>query len=138
MGYILKFVLGDYNGSGHDMQEIHYKESNYSKEEITKAYEKAVSIVGIDLVKDVGDDCDEYCMQENHFKRFLDLGILSLGDLYDTEDFESLYLNSQIFLEIFEAMIKMVLEDFKWSDFQKDYEYLDILEGAGYGFLGMN
>lgn len=126
--HIIHFELGDYSGDGHGFSDSFYKKSNYSVEQITEAYAKAVNIVGVDLVEDVCTDYEDYHVTQEQYDKLLKHGLIE-----EEEDVEDFYIDIDLYLDIFEAMIKLVLKDFWWIDFPESCENLDILNGAGYG-----
>ena len=54
MKYLLKLVIGDFGGEGHEKRDFILIKSNLSKSNLMKAYEKGSKIIDFDLIKEIG------------------------------------------------------------------------------------
>ena len=153
--YTLEYTLGD--SSGESYHENHFAKSNYSPEEISKAYKSATELLGFNFVKEVGVECDDYSIPCKYTGKLLEYGILEpsdfgyseeewiehLEDIFEGEHLnygdlnEDFYdLNREVFVDIFIKIIKLILPDFELTEVITPTDgYLIELVGAGYGLF---
>lgn len=138
LNHNIGFSIGDYSWDGHGLYQEYHIVSNYSGEEISKAYQELSEELGWNFL----DECNEYRnrnLTEKGEQCLLDLGIISEsdilmskeewgGDTYAIED-------SDKFVDIFFKLVKIKIPDLIWDYRDLNEENLPLLNGAGYGLF---
>ena len=155
--YTLEYSLGDRCYDGHGRYEEHFAKSNYSSEEISKAYKSATELLGFDYVKEIAAEFMDSSISCKYTGKLLKHGILTPSDFgyseeewkeyidsisengsFDYEDLnEDFYdLDQDKFVDIFVKIIKLILPDFELIEVTVPTNgFLNELEGAGYGLF---
>lgn len=142
--YNIGFTLGDPSGDGHSQTIDYHIVTNYSANDITKAYKRASEYLGFDFVKEVGSEyladrwiCQEVTEKLLEFKIIHKDGIVreeaSWGPPIGCYDMD--YAEEE-FVNIFFGIVKIIIPDFEWKERDLEEEWLPILDGAAYGFIG--
>lgn len=138
--YNITFTLGDPSDDGHGRIREYHIRCNYSAEEITEAYKKAISILGFDYVEDICSEYEESYIDPDKAHILVEHGIISSEDL-ETENYYSTEKGSywvdgcDKYVCIFFEIIRLVLFDCEWYLANFNEEQLFILNGAGYGLF---
>lgn len=136
----ITFKLGDPSDDGHGRIKEYHIRCNYSTEEITKAYKKAISILGFDYVEDICSEYQESYIDPNKARILVEHRIISSENL-ETEDYYSIKKGSywvdgcDEYVRIFFEIIKLILPDCEWHVANYNEEYLSLLNCAGYGLF---
>ena len=140
--YNIKFTLGDPSGDGHACTSEYHMVSNYSIDDITKAYNAFVEETGLDYIRDIGSEymCPSYIPQKET-AILLEKGIISEEWVSKKDDEytpRGCYILGEFpkeeFLNVFWNIIKYKIPDFIYKERDLQELYLDILDGAAYGF----
>lgn len=138
LNHNIGFSIGDYGWDGHCLYQEYHIVSNYSGEEISKAYQE--------LSKDLGwnflEECNEYRnrnLTEKGEQCLLDLGIISESDILVSKEewYGDTYAieNSDEFVDIFFKLVKIKIPDLVWDYRNLNEESIHLLDGAGYGLF---
>ena len=140
----ITFSLGDPWGDGHGHYSEYHMQSNYSVEEIEKAYKEACEIIGLDFVNRIADEyeCDWFLDEEttNLFLKYnlIDANSVTPEDEGDrSQPANCFYFENALddYLAIFKRIIRLVLPDFILTNRDLEEETLSILDGAAYGLF---
>lgn len=138
LNHNIGFSIGDYYWDGHCLYQEYHIVSNYSGEEISKAYQELSEELGWNFL----DECRGYgeqCLSEEGEQHLLELGIISESDILasrreypdDTYTIE----NSDEFVDIFFKLVQIKIPDLVWDYRNLNEESLPLLNGAGYGLF---
>lgn len=138
LNHNIGFSTGDYGGDGHCLYQEYHIASNYSGEEISKAYQEISKELGWDFLA----ECRGYreqCLTKEGEQHLLKLGIISESDILaakeewcgDTYAIES----SDEFVDIFFKLVKIKIPDLIWNYRDLNEESIQLLDGAGYGLF---
>lgn len=140
----ITFSLGDSNREGHGGFETYHMISNYTVDEIQKAYKEATKMLRFDYVKEC---CYcEYYIKPEYIKILIDKGIIDKGYLNKNDSHCPVGAYSLIeageatseYLYIFNSIVKLVRPDFIMKERDLQEETLTILEGTAYGITDVN
>lgn len=149
----ITFTLGDPSGDGHANTIDYHMVSNYSAQEIDKAYLDAKKVLGFDYCRKVGNEYCDSSIKRDYVKSLLSNNIITEKniEMYGTEsvDYDDIliyqdedgefHLNTDwgmkcgVFLELFERIVKLVLPDFVMTSRDLNEKTIHCLEGAAYG-----
>ena len=121
---IFALVVGDWSGDGHEKTIKVLVKTNFTEDEIEKAYKKAVRIVGVDLTKDVCRNYDERRIPYDKFKELIKFD--EIFELYEgiskeitEKDFKSdtwiSYVEPSHFADLYLAFCKIGNPDFRYK-----------------------
>lgn len=159
--YTLEYSLGDRCYDGHGRYEEHFAKSNYSSEEISKAYKSATELLGFDYVKEIAAEYMDSSISCKYTGKLLKHGILTPSDFgYSEEEwkeyidsisengsFDYEYLNEYLnedfydldqdkFVDIFVKIIKLILPDFELIEVTVPTDgCLNELDNTAYGLF---
>ena len=155
--YTLEYSLGDPYDEGHGKCERHFDKSNYSSEEISKAYKSATELLGFDYVKEIAAKYMDSSISCKYTGKLLKHGILTPSDFgyseeewkeyidsiskngsFDYEDLnEDFYdLDQDKFVDIFVKIIKLILPDFELTEVITPTDgCLNELDNTAYGLF---
>lgn len=135
--HIISVEIGDTSRDGHGLFDPYILECNYSAEDIKQAYYKATDLLGFDFIKECCHDYQDYIISPKYTSILVDKGIINKEDLI--EETEGRWVKggyevqeTQEFLYIYLDIVKLVLTDLDYNNFNS--EYLD-LDNAGYGLF---
>jgi hypothetical protein len=145
MSHRTKILLGDTSGDGHSQSESFLIESNLSRSEISKAYDKGTEILGLEYrtnyggverirYKGISNFCEDYEDSEIP-EYFIDLlGMHGVLDkVGDREDLFEGYCYSDQFLQIYLGIVKLGDPTFTHKIISDNVQSIDI---GGYGLFG--
>ena len=138
LNHNIGFSIGDYGCDSHGLYQEYYIVSNYSREEISKAYQELSKELGWNFLAECRIYEDRYLTKEGE-QHLLKLGIISesdilaskeawYGDTYAIED-------SDEFVDIFFKLVQIKIPDLMWDYRDLNEESLPLLNGAGYGLF---
>lgn len=139
--HTITLVLGDWSKDGHNISHNEYIKSNFSIEEIEKAYKIGAVRLNVDLTEDIAAGYDENSLPFEELKKFIDAGFLEKYDGFSKDDLKSIknktdieYLDSDLFIELYLFTILCGNDKFK-------YKILNASENTsinigGYGLFG--
>ena len=138
LNHNIGFSIGDYSWDGHGLYQEYHIVSNYSGEEISKAYQELSEELGWNFL----DECREYeeqCLTEEGEQYLLKFGIISESDILNSQrewcgDTYAIE-NSDKFVDIFFKLVKIKIPDLVWDYRDLNEESLSLLNGAGYGLF---
>lgn len=138
LNHNIGFFTGDYGGDGHCLYQEYHIVSNYSGEEISKAYQELSKELGWHFLEECRGYREQRLTKEGE-QHLLKLGILSESDMLaskeewdgDTYTIES----SDEFIDIFFKLVKIKIPDLMWDYRDLNEESLYLLDGAGYGLF---
>ncbi len=93
---IIRLVVGDYSGDGHNKSESFYINSSLSKKNMQEAYINGAKKLGVDLVNDICTNYEDSRLPPEAKKIFMDAGFEDKYD-YELDDEESMAYNHQWF-----------------------------------------
>lgn len=138
LNHNIRFSIGDYSWDGHGLYQEYHIVSNYSGEEISKAYQELSEELGWNFLA----ECREYeeqCLTEEGEQYLLKFGIISEFDILDSQrewcgDTYAIE-SSDEFVDIFFKLVKIKIPDLIWDYRDLNEENLLLLNGAGYGLF---
>ena len=131
--HLVKVVVGDWSGDGHNITETTIIESNLTSSELYSAYIKGSKIVGFDLSECCSDYQDSK-LQGQYIKMLRENGIDIIfdgraEDPLDDED-DGVNLMVEEFVEIYLNICKLARPEFEWKEVR-----LGNLDIGGYGLM---
>lgn len=123
----IKLVVGDWSKDGHEKSEDIYIESNLSIKDLTKAYKKGVSIVGLDVQSEVAANYQDSNISKKDLDKLINAGL----EIELDEDGDEFYLDENSYSEIWLFVAKLGNPAFEYS-FLEAEEQLNI---GGYGLF---
>ena len=131
-------TLGDWSYDGHCLYQEYHIVSNYSGEEISKAYQGLSKELRWDFIAECSEYEDRYLTKEGE-QYLLKFGIISESDILaskrewggDTYAIE----NSDEFVDVFFKLVKIKIPDLVWDYRHLNEESIHVLYGAGYGLF---
>ena len=138
LNHNIGFSIGDYCLDGHCQYQKYHIVSNYSGEEISKAYQELLEELGWNFLEECRMYREQFLTEEGE-QHLLRLGIISESDILasqiewsgDTYAIE----NSDEFVSIFFELVKIKIPDLVWDYRDLNEESLPLLNGAGYGLF---
>lgn len=112
------------------VQESHHMVSNYSLEDITKAYKEASKLMQFNFIGYCYGDYEDIYMDEEALEILVKYNIIKKEDLHTTFEYDGTYYieNSTTVINIFTAIVRLVLKDFEWKEIDLNETILNILE----------
>lgn len=127
---IVRFVMGDYSDDGHGKKDEFYFYSNVDLETIKKAYQKAVDIIGIDIIEDCCEEYEDSSISKDNINTLEEhLGKLNLDLKEDFEEDDCIALTENDWIKIIKEYIKLGDPDIQLIEIKCD-DFFDI---GGYG-----
>lgn len=138
LNHNIGFSIGDYCWDGHCLYQEYHIVSNYSGEEISKAYQELSSELGWNFLAECRG-YEEQCLTKEGEQHLLKLGIISESDILASKEewYGDTYAieNSDEFVDIFFKLVKIKIPDLVWDYRDLNEESIHLLDGAGYGLL---
>lgn len=138
LNHNIGFSIGDYGWDGHCLYQEFHIVSNYSGEEISKAYQELIEELGWNFL----DECrgyEEQCLTKEGEQYLLKFGIISESDILNSqrEYYGDTYAikYSDEFVDIFFKLVQIKIPDLVWDYRDLNEESLPLLNGAGYGLF---
>ena len=128
MMYNFNLVFMDpYN---YGMQDSYRMVSNYSLEDITKAYKKASKIMQFNFIGYCYGEYEDFYMDEEASEILVKYNIIRKEDLHKTFEYGNAYYikDSTTVISIFTAIVRLVLKDFELKERDLDETTLNLLE----------
>ena len=118
------------NPYNYEIQDSYRMVSNYSLEDITKAYKEASDIIGVDFIKQCYREYEDFYLDEETTKMLVDHGILNkeyveINDLCEGEYYIE---DANNLIDVFKNIIKLVLKDFEWKERDLNETTLNLLD----------
>lgn len=112
------------------IQESYHMVSNYSLEDITKAYKEASKIMQFNFIGYCYGDYENLYMDEEASEILVKYNIIKKEDLHTTFEYNGTYYieNSTTVINIFTAIVRLVLKDFEWKEKDLNETTLNLLE----------
>lgn len=136
LNHKFKIEIGDWSGDGHAQSEIFVIECNYSLEEVEKAYENSVKLVGIDIIEEVAEDYEDNTLtriQIDKLSKYLNLEYIvgTCDPKYNTyKNIKN--LNTDSYLNLVIEFIKLSLPFLEYNIIN---DGLSIFHIGGYGLF---
>lgn len=142
----ITFSLGDSSREGHGGFKTYHMISNYTVDEIQKAYKEVTKMLGFDYIKECCSQYGEYYIKPEYAKILVDKGIIDKQYLNKYDENYPVGAYSLVeageatyeYLYIFIYIIKLVLPNFIMNSRDLQEETLTILERAAYGITDVN
>lgn len=99
------------------MQDSYRMVSNYSLEDITKAYKKVSKIMQFNFIGYCYGEYEDFYMDEEASEILVKYNIIRKEDLHKTFEYGNAYYikDSTTVINIFTAIVRLVLKDFEWK-----------------------
>ena len=112
------------------MQDSYRMVSNYSLEDITKAYKKASKIMQFNFIGYCYGEYEDFYMDEEASEILVKYNIIRKEDLHKTFEYGNAYYikDSTSVINIFTAIVRLVLKDFEWKKRDLSETTLNLLE----------
>lgn len=112
------------------MQDSYHMVSNYSLEDITKAYKKASKIMQFNFIGYCYGEYEDFYMDEEASEILVKYNIIRKEDLHKTFEYGNAYYikDSTTVINIFTAIVRLVLKDFEWKKRDLSKTTLNLLE----------
>lgn len=112
------------------MQDSYRMVSNYSLEDITKAYKKASKIMQFNFIGYCYGEYEDFYMDEEASEILVKYNIIRKEDLHKTFEYGNAYYikDSTTVINIFTAIVRLVLKDFEWKKRDLSETTLNLLE----------
>lgn len=112
------------------IQESYHMVSNYSLEDITKAYKEASKLMQFNFIGYCFGDYENLYMDEEASEILVKYNIIKKEDLHITFEYNGTYYieNSTTVINIFTAIVRLVLKDFEWKERDLNETTLNLLE----------
>lgn len=103
--------------------------SNYSLEDITKAYKEASKIMQFNFIGYCYGDYEDFYLDEEASEILVKYNIIKKEDLQTTLEYDNAYYieNSTTIINIFTAIVRLVLKDFEWKERDLNETTLNLL-----------
>lgn len=110
--------------------ESYHITSNYSLEDITKAYKEASKIMQFNFIRYCYGEYENFYMDEEASEILVKYNIIRKEDLYKTFEYGNAYYikDSTTVINIFTAIVRLVLKDFELKERDLDETTLNLLE----------
>ena len=104
--------------------------SNYSLEDITNAYEEASKLIQFNFIGYCYGEYEDFYMDEEASEILVKYNIIRKEDLYKTLEYGNAYYikDSTTVINIFTAIVRLVLKDFELKERDLDETTLNLLE----------
>lgn len=104
--------------------------SNYSLEDITKAYKEASKIMQFNFIGYCYGDYEDFYLDEEASEILVKYNIIKKEDLQTTLEYDNAYYieNSTTIINIFTAIVRLVLKDFEWKERDLNETTLNLLD----------
>lgn len=111
------------------IQESYHMVSNYSLEDITKAYKEASKIMQFNFIGYCYGEYEDFYMDEEASEILVKYNIIRKEDLHKTFEYGNAYYikDSTTVINIFTAIVRLVLKDFKWKERDLNETTLNLL-----------
>ncbi len=111
------------------IQESYHMVSNYSLEDITKAYKEASKLMQFNFIGYCYGDYEDLYMDEEASEILVKYNIIRKEDLHKTFEYGNAYYikDSTTVINIFTAIIRLVLKDFEWKERDLNETTLNLL-----------
>lgn len=111
------------------IQESYHMVSNYSLEDITKAYKEASKIMQFNFIGYCYGEYEDFYMDEEASEILVKYNIIRKEDLHKTFEYGNAYYieNSTTVINIFTAIVRLVLKDFEWKERDLNETTLNLL-----------
>lgn len=112
------------------MQDSYRMVSNYSLEDITKAYKEASKIMQFNFIGYCYGEYEDFYMDEEASEILVKYNIIRKEDLHKTFEYGNAYYikDSTTVINIFTAIVRLVLKDFEWKKRDLSETTLNLLE----------
>ena len=112
------------------IQDSYRMVSNYSLEDITKAYKEASKIMQFNFIGYCYGEYEDFYMDEEASEILVKYNIIRKEDLHKTFEYGNAYYikDSTTVINIFTAIVRLVLKDFEWKERDLDETTLNLLE----------
>lgn len=112
------------------IQESYRMVSNYSLEDITKAYKEASKLMQFNFIGYCYGEYENFYMDEEASEILVKYNIIRKEDLHKTFEYGNAYYieNSTTMINIFTAIVRLVLKDFELKERDLDETTLNLLE----------
>lgn len=124
----IQLILGDWSHDGHGKTETFIITSNLTRREILEAYDEGCDSLNCDLSSEISSEYEDHLLPASQVKKFLEKGFH-----FDELDFEksgSIYLDTELYTELFLFTVKLGN-----PDFSHDYIELESINIGGYGLF---
>lgn len=111
------------------IQESYHMVSNYSLEDITKAYKEASKIMQFNFIGYCYGEYEDFYMDEEASEILVKYNIIRKEDLHKTFEYGNAYYikDSTTVINIFTAIVRLVLKDFEWKERDLNETTLNLL-----------
>ena len=111
------------------IQESYHMVSNYSLEDITKAYKEASKIMQFNFIGYCYGDYEDFYLDEEASEILVKYNIIRKEDLHKTFEYGNAYYikDSTTVINIFTAIVRLVLKDFEWKERDLNETTLNLL-----------
>lgn len=112
------------------IQESYRMVSNYSLEDITKAYKEASKLMQFNFIEYCYGEYEDFYMDEEALEILVKYNIIRKEDLHKTFEYDTAYYikDSTTVINIFTAIVRLVLKDFEWKERDLNETALNLLE----------
>lgn len=112
------------------IQESYRMVSNYLLEDITKAYKEASKLMQFNFIGYCYGEYENFYMDEEASEILVKYNIIRKEDLHKTFEYGNAYYieNSTTMINIFTAIVRLVLKDFELKERDLDETTLNLLE----------
>lgn len=112
------------------IQESYRMVSNYPLEDITKAYKEASKLMQFNFIRYCYGDYEDLYLDEEVSEILVKYNIVKKEDLHTTFEYDGTYYieNSTTVINIFTAIVRLVLKDFEWKERALNETTLNLLE----------
>lgn len=129
--YMINLVVGDTGGDGHEKTRKTTINSNITASAILKAYQKAVKIIGFDLINEVGVEYEDTSMPWKLFNKLKAAGYTK--SVTPTDDKKGIWLDIDEYIGMYLWMVSLGEPKFQYSLVTE--KQLATIDLGGYGFL---
>lgn len=111
------------------IQESYHMVSNYSLEDITKAYKEASKLMQFNFIGYCYGEYEDFYMDEESSEILVKHNIIRKEDLHKTCEYGNAYYikDSTTVINIFTAIVRLVLKDFEWKERDLNETTLNLL-----------
>lgn len=111
------------------IQESYHMVSNYSLEDITKAYKEASKLMQFNFIGYCYCEYEDFYIDEEASEILVKYNIIRKEDLHKTFEYGNAYYieNSTTVIHIFTAIVRLVLKDFEWKERDLNETTLNLL-----------
>lgn len=126
--YLIKLVVGDWSGDGHEKTQNYYIYSNLSKKDIDESLKLAKNKLTFD-VRNIASDYEERGMSAKQAAKLTEYNFKFDDD--NIENDGSVYLTPEIFVDIYLFSIKLGNDNFEYTLLKPDFT----INIGGYGLF---